>query len=173
MRFSTPAKLFAVAIFLFLGPSSTAWGQISTQSQAGASPRERLRMDFGWRFSLGHVSDLAKDFDYFGGNPYGDAKTGDLAGPPHLRFDDSGWEVVDVPHDWGVTVGYDPEGDSSHGYRKIGRKYPANSIGWYRKTFEIGEDDLGKRVSLEFDGVFRNCRVFLNGHPDRFGAWSG
>ena len=130
-----------------------------------AAGRERLSMDFEWRFSLGHANDMVKDFDYMGGDPYGNAKTGDLAGPPHPNFDDSVWEVVDVPHDWGVSVGFDKDAEPSHGYRKLGRRYPKNSIGWYRKTFEIPATDLGKRLTIEFDGVFRDCQVWLNGHP--------
>ena len=165
MRLSRAIQFSVVAILLIVGLQASAWGEPTENPVSGSASRERFRMDFGWKFSLGHVSDVVRDFDYMGGDPYGNAKTGDLAGPPHRRFDDSGWETVDVPHDWGVAVGVDQEAEPSHGYRKIGRKYPENCIGWYRKRFAIPEEDEGKRLSLEFDGVFRDSRVWLNGHP--------
>lgn len=130
----------------------------------GESVREVLNMDFGWKFSLGHAADIDKDFDYWGGDPSGDAKTGETAGPPHPGFDDSTWEIVDLPHDWALGVGYDEEAEALHAYMKIGRKYPENCIGWYSKSFEIPEEDLGKRITLEFDGIFRDSKVWLNGH---------
>jgi len=132
---------------------------------ADSVKRERLSMDFDWRFSLGNTCDMAKDFDYWGGDPAGNAKTGDIAGPPHPSFDDSSWQAVDVPHDWAVGVGFDKSADQYHAYKKIGRPWPENSIGWYRKTFEIPAADLGKRLTIEFDGVFRDCQIWLNGHP--------
>jgi beta-galactosidase len=52
----------------------------------------------------------------------------------------------------------------SHGFKPLDRSYPATSIGWYRRVFEIPKSDLGKRLSIEFDGVFRDCIVVLNGH---------
>ena len=131
---------------------------------SGESVREVLNMDFGWRFSLGHAADMEKDFDYWGGDPAGDAKTGETAGPPHQGFDDSDWEIVDIPHDWAIGVGYDEEAEALHAYMKIGRKYPENCIGWYSKNFEVPDEDLGKRITLEFDGIFRDSRVWLNGH---------
>lgn len=127
--------------------------------------RQRINMDFGWKFSLGHADDKARDFDYWGGDPSGAAKTGDIAGPPHPDFDDSAWEKINVPHDWCVGVDYDESADSYHAFKKIGRDWPENSIGWYRKTFEIPVDDLGERINIEFDGVYRDCKVWLNGHP--------
>ena len=45
----------------------------------------------------------------------------------------------------------------------MGRDFPENSIGWYRKTFFIPASDLGKRISIDFDGVFRNSIVWVNG----------
>ena len=153
--------LMVLVVVLAVGCAVTPERVLAT----GAAERERLSMDFGWKFSLGHACDMTKDFDYWGGDPSGNAKTGDIAGPPHPRFDDSDWEVVDVPHDWCVGVGYDKSADEYHAYKKIGRAWPENSIGWYRKTFEIPAEDLGKRLTIEFDGVFRDCQVWLNGHP--------
>src|SRR5262249_21386952 len=44
------------------------------------------------------------------------------------------------------------------------REYPDTSIGWYRKVFTLPQGDAGRRLSLEFDGVFRDATVALNGH---------
>jgi beta-galactosidase len=123
--------------------------------------RERLKMDFDWKFSLGHAADMDRDFGYFPRL----AKTGDPTGPAHPKFDDRDWPTVDVPHDWAVALGYDRNAEAEHAYKKIGRQYPENSIGWYRKTFEIPDADMGRRLSIEFDGVFRDCEVWFNGHP--------
>jgi beta-galactosidase len=123
--------------------------------------RERLKMDFDWKFSLGHAADMRKDFGYFPRL----AKTGDPTGPAHPSFDDHDWQAVDVPHDWAVTLGYDEKAEAEHAYKRIGRRYPESSIGWYRKTFDLPDADLEKRLSIEFDGVFRDCDVWFNGHP--------
>ena len=45
----------------------------------------------------------------------------------------------------------------------MGWKYPETSVGWYRKTLTIPAYDLGKRLMLRFDGIFRNARVWFNG----------
>ncbi|WP_234408718.1 sugar-binding domain-containing protein [Marinilabilia salmonicolor] len=51
----------------------------------------------------------------------------------------------------------------SHGYKKVGPGFPDTSVGWYRKTFSVSESDKGKRIFLEFDGVFRDSKVWVNG----------
>jgi beta-galactosidase len=50
-----------------------------------------------------------------------------------------------------------------HGYKPLGRRYPENSVGWYRRVFDIPREDASRRVVLEFDGAFRSALVFLNG----------
>ena len=125
--------------------------------------RERLLMDFGWKFHLGHACDPARDFGFDGDGAF--SNSGNLFEPSQEKFDDSKWRAVDLPHDWAVELEFvnDPE-VVNHGYKPLGRKYPATSIGWYRRVFEIPRDDLGKRISIEFDGVFRDSMVVLNGH---------
>ncbi len=155
-----------VLLAVFLSACATVMQKESPAAAItpGESAREVLNMDFGWKFSLGHAADMEKDFDYWGGDPASDAKTGETAGPPHQGFDDGAWEMVDIPHDWGIGVGYDEEAEALHAYMKIGRKYPENCIGWYSKTIDIPAEDLGKRITLEFDGIFRDSKVWLNGH---------
>jgi beta-galactosidase len=129
----------------------------------GAAPRERLLLDFGWRFHLGHATDPQRDFGYGSGEEF--AKTGDfLRGPSKPDFDDRGWAAVDLPHDWVVALPFENDPALvSQGFKPIGRSYPATSIGWYRRVFDLPAADDGRRLSLEFDGVFRDAVVALNG----------
>ena len=87
------------------------------------------------------------------------------------KFDDSSWAEVVVPHDWAVTLpfaeGRPAKGSdrgAAHGFKAIGRDFPENSIGWYRTLINISADDRNRCIWLEFDGVFRNCDVFVNGY---------
>ena len=53
---------------------------------------------------------------------------------------------------------------AAHGYKAIGRDFPENSIGWYRAPIAVTSGDRGRRLWLEFDGVFRDAIVFVNGY---------
>ena len=125
--------------------------------------RQHMPMDFGWRFALGHAWDASKDFNHGTGYFSYFAKTGYGDGPAAFDFDDRAWRIVDLPHDWAVELPFDSKGGHSHGYRAIGRDFPENSVGWYRKKFFIPESDLGRRIVIEFDGVHRDSRVWING----------
>ena len=147
-------SLLLAAVFL-------AWSPGSAVAQA---PRERSLMDFGWRFAFGHPYDPQKDFNtgtgyfsYLAKSAYGD-------GAAAADFDDSAWRTLDLPHDWAVEVPFDGRGTASHGYKAVGRNFPDTSVGWYRKSFFIPNSDLGRRISIEFDGVFRDSKVWINGH---------
>ena len=78
-------------------------------------------------------------------------------GPAGTDFDDSAWRVVDLPHDWAVEGPFDEQAEPNHGSRPSG-------VGWYRKSFNLGEEDRGKRIYLEFDGAFRDSTVWINGY---------
>ena len=130
---------------------------------AAEEPRERLSLDQGWRFALGHASDPALDFGHATGYFSYLAKTGFGDGPASPAFDDRGWRQLDVPHDWAVEAPFDPRASHSHGYKAVGPRFPERSVGWYRRHFAIPDSDLGRRVRLEFDGVYRAARVFING----------
>src|SRR5690348_4546715 len=135
------------------------------QRGAGSSSaRERLSLDFNWRFHFGHASDPAKDFHFGGGDGGAFAKTAELFLPAREKFDDSDWQAIDLPHDFALTLPFVNDEDLyQFGFKPIGRKYPETSIGWYRRVFEIPQSDLGRRIALEFDGVFRDAIVVLNG----------
>ncbi|PYX90193.1 MAG: beta-galactosidase, partial [Acidobacteria bacterium] len=72
---------------------------------ASSSPRERLLLDFGWRFQFGHADDAAKDFGYGATRRGGQfANSGNFLPVTALKFDDSGWHGIDLPHDWAVEL---------------------------------------------------------------------
>jgi beta-galactosidase len=131
-----------------------------------SSPRERLQADFGWRFHLGDEWGLAQNL----------AKAGSGYGPASAYFSDASWRSVDLPHDWAVELPFDPKADGPHGFKAVGEGFPQNSVGWYRRTFQLPKNDAGKRIWLEFDGVFRDATVFVNGwfvgrHESGYGSF--
>ncbi len=127
---------------------------------ATASGRERLLLDFGWRFHFGHAADAAQDFNFRGNF----SKTGNFGPVATLLFDDSDWKAVDLPHDWAIELPFQNDPAlSSKGFYPLGRTYPATSIGWYRRIFELPASDAGKRLTIEFDGAYREACVILNG----------
>jgi beta-galactosidase len=138
----------------------------SAKSGHSASPRDRILLDSDWRFHFGHAADPAKDFN-FGGSVYGDytfAKTGEIFAPALRDFDDSSWQPVDVPHDFVVALPFVNAPElKDFGFKPVGRDFPETSIGWYRSVFEVPQSDASRRIALEFDGVFRNAMVVLNG----------
>ena len=90
-------------------------------------------------------------------------KAGTGSGPAAENFADAYWRVVNLPHDWAVELPFDRTADGSHGFKPVGPGYPKNSIGWYRRTFELPAGESGKRIWLTFDGVFRDATVWVNG----------
>lgn len=145
---------------------------------AMTSPRQRIRLDQGWRFALGHAADPDRDFG-FGDFQRTFAKQGQAIG--HVAdadFDDSGWREVTLPHDWAVELPFvgnarfvrnpadkdDEDLAAAHGYRPIGRGFPETSVGWYRTVLPVSPADAEGRVSLEFDGAFRDATVIVNGY---------
>jgi beta-galactosidase len=124
-----------------------------------------LLLDFGWRFHLGHASDGAKDFG-FGVSEHHPAFAKAFGYLPVTQrdFDESNWRDLNLPHDWLVELPLQngPE-RPAHTYKPIGRDHPETSIGWYRRGFEIPAADIGKRICVEFDGVFRQATVWFNG----------
>jgi beta-galactosidase len=77
-------------------------------------------------------------------------------------FKRSDWQDVNIPHDWMVENTF--VNDNSIGSQPASNGYLPGGIGFYRKEFEIPETDKGKKISIEFDGIFRNSSVWVNGH---------
>lgn len=130
---------------------------------------ETINFDENWKFAFGNAADPAKDFgcgtEYF--NYLTKAASIHNEGPYSPKFDpakwDNEWKEVNLPHDWVVDLPFSPDASHSHGYKTVGYKYPETSVGWYRKVFSLPADDLGRHLSLRFDGIFRDARVWVNG----------
>ena len=97
--------------------------------------REHTSFDQGWTFHLGEAE-----------------------GAEAPGYDDSGWRRLNLPHDWAVEGDFSPEHPSGTG----GGALPGG-IGWYRKTFVPEASYEGKKVFIDFDGVYMNSEVFVNG----------
>ena len=140
-----------------------AWMAIACMNAQNV--RETIRLDDGWKFAFGNAADPKKDFgcgtEYF--NYLTKANSIHNEGPYVANFNDSTWQEVKVPHDWVSILPYADVASHSHGYKTVGYKYPETSVGWYRKTINIPACDLGKHIALQFDGIFRNARVWFNG----------
>ena len=136
----------------------------SPAAASGGGGRERLLLDFGWRFHLGHANDPAQDFGFgSGGGTF--AKSSNIIPAGRPNFDDSAWRKLDLPHDWAIELPFQNERTlTDHGSHPLGRAFPATSIGWYRRVFDLPASDAGRRIALEFDGVYRNSIVIFNGH---------
>jgi len=132
---------------------------------AQVSPRERINIDKNWKFHFGHAADPQKDFGFGTANIF--SKTGKTEDTPlSLKFNDSTWRQLDLPHDWAVELPFvevDNFDVQSHGYKPVGGLFPETSIGWYRKELEISKLDSGSRLAVTFDGVFRDAMFWLNG----------
>jgi beta-galactosidase len=134
----------------------------SHESETALAPREKLLFDFDWKFTFGNSVDPAKDRGF--GNDQGDfAKIGDFEFAK-VKFDDSKWRSLNLPHDWAVELPFvHDEMQNSHGFKPVGRRYPETSVGWYRRTFDIPATDAGRRISVDFDGAFRDVLIWVNG----------
>jgi beta-galactosidase len=132
------------------------WGAIfiSIHIFADEAPRERLLMDSGWKFHLGNSN---------WGTGEELINVGISTGPADPNFNDKGWASVVLPHDWAVALPFDQKADHLHGFKPIGPGYPQNSIAWYRRTFTLPQSDLGRRLWIEFGGVYRDSLIYLNG----------
>ena len=106
------------------------------QAQQGVEPdRQRLLMDYGWRFAIG-----------------------DPAGAEAPDFDDASWRRLDLPHDWSIEGPYDSAAATT------GRGgYLPTGVGWYRRSFSLPPGPSDRRVSIQFDGIYQNSYVWING----------
>ncbi len=97
--------------------------------------RQTSNFDHDWRFHLG-----------------------DVAGAQAPAFADSVWRTLDLPHDWSIEGEFSEQNPAG----VAGGALPGG-VGWYRKTFTVPAADSGKVVFVEFDGVYRNSEVWING----------
>ena len=138
----------------------------STQFLYAQTPRQKLSLDDNWKFHLGHSANPEKDFNYGIVNIF--AKSGGAWGTSATdpKFNDSTWATINVPHDWAVELPFvksdNPDVDS-HGYKPVGGSFPETTIGWYRKHFMVAKADSGSRFQVQFDGIFRDANIWING----------
>jgi len=108
---------------------------LSTAVYAQNGPRTVLDFNGGWRFKLG-----------------------DDANAKNSAFADAGWRTLTLPHDWSIEGQF-----SEHHLSTTQEGALPTGIGWYRKTFTTPLTSKGKNVYIEFDGVYRNSEVWING----------
>jgi beta-galactosidase len=99
-------------------------------------PASALNFNLGWKFILG-----------------------DQAGASAKSFPDNAWRRLDLPHDWSIEGSFDKNNPATVG----GGALPGG-IGWYRKQFTVPASSKGKYIVVDFDGVYRNSEVWINGH---------
>jgi beta-galactosidase len=127
--------------------------------------QEKISLDEDWKFHFGHASNTEKDFDY--------SKTALLhksnvfaTTVVNPKFVDTTWKKINIPHDWVVELPFVKSEQvemDSHGYKPVGGAYPETSIGWYRKHFLVDKSKSNKHYDLQFDGIYRNAEIWLNG----------
>ena len=105
----------------------------SAEASSAVAPRERLLLDFDWKFFQGNGADPRRDLGF--GMGQGDfAKSGEFEFAT-AKFDDSKWRTLNFPHDWAVELPFVHDDEQmSHGYKPLGRRYPESSVGWYRRA---------------------------------------
>jgi beta-galactosidase len=165
----------------------------NTRVSFTASPRQRLLLDTGWRFQVGDPVDVTTNVTVYPEIPdltkLEDSGTGaEFTGPDSetnlmtlrpdpvathagenvsfvmTNYNDSGWRLLNLPHDWAVELPFDSSADAGHGFKSgIIGSTSANTIAWYRHTFTLPAADAGKAMRLEFDGIYRNALIWLNG----------
>ena len=99
------------------------------------------RLDSDWRFHLGGALSAEKP-----------------------TFDDSKWRAIDLPHDWSIEnlPGTDSP-FSSNALSQVNGGFTTGGTGWYRKSFIIPEAQSAKRIVIQFDGVYMNPEIWING----------
>ncbi|MDZ8117876.1 sugar-binding domain-containing protein [Pontiella agarivorans] len=83
---------------------------------------------------------------------------GDVPSAKNAAFDDSAWRELDLPHDWSVEYSF----TTNHAGGCTA--FLPGGIGWYRKTFEVSAAEKGQIFRIDFDGVYNNSEVWINGH---------
>ncbi len=124
----------------------------SIQAQALMDPSGFSRKNSGF---ISDVYNGSRGVSFNGGWKF---NLGDVSGADQTSFNDQGWRSLSVPHDWSIELSFNqnsPAG-STGGCLDGG-------IGWYRKTFTVPSSYSGKRVTIQFDGVYMNSDVYING----------
>jgi beta-galactosidase len=156
------------SILLFLIVCFNSYPQSAQQNSI--SKRTKGKFDFNWQFHKGDIAMKLVPRVGQGGitdiNVPTISKKDTIIDYTNFRSSSSmfpaDWKAVDLPHDWCVEGTFVHNNDL--GSQPAGSGYLPTGIGFYRKEFEIPESDKGKKISIEFDGIFRNSTVWVNGH---------
>jgi beta-galactosidase len=165
----------------------------NTQVSFTTSPRRRILLDTGWHFQLGDPSDVTTnvtvyqeipdltkledngaDAEFTGTNSETNLMTlrpdpvathaGENVSFVETNYNDSGWRQLNLPHDWAVELPFNSSADEGHGFKPVGNSsFGTNNIGWYRHTFTVPANYAGQTFRLEFEGIYRNALIWLNG----------
>lgn len=107
----------------------------------GQQNNHTILFDTGWRFQKGGVQ-----------------------GAEAPLFDDSKWRSINLPHDWSIEdLPKTKSPFSREATNQVAGGFTTGGTGWYRKTFAVSAADAAKKISIQFDGVYMNCDVWLNG----------
>ena len=123
-------------LLIFMAAITVTQNSFAIPGDKGTIPVRRADFDANWRFHLGDVP-AAKEPD----------------------FSDNSWRQLNLPHDWSIEGAFSKDNPAGVG----GGALPGG-IGWYRKTFTLPESDKNKSVFIDFDGVYMNSDVWINGH---------
>src|SRR5262245_49561036 len=100
-------KMFCSKLLLSFSSVLLATAVVAAES----APRERLLLDFGWKFHLGNEWGIGQNLD----------KAGTGNGPANASLSDASWRTVNLPHDWAIELPFDQNADGSHGFKALGR----------------------------------------------------
>ncbi|MGN9762341.1 glycoside hydrolase family 2 TIM barrel-domain containing protein [Streptomyces sp. SD31] len=125
--------------------ATTAGAAGAVESAGAGSGRRTVALRDGWRFALVNPGGITDP-------------TGAYAGAAEPGHDDSGWREVAVPHDWSIEFAPTTE----HGTTS-GTGFFPGGLGWYRLAFTLPPGLAGKRISVEFDGVYMDSYLYCNG----------
>src|SRR3954452_13324993 len=158
------------------GPAAAQAARVATtpsagQSAQGLTPATQTPV----AHHVGGTYDFDRDWRFALVSLNGNASDGAYADAPDPSFDDSSWRRVDVPHDWSIEQAPTPPTTATP--TTSGTGFFPGGLGWYRKTFTLPRSFTGKRLSVEFDGVYMDSSVYLNGrllgvHPYGYTGFS-
>ncbi|HEY6806463.1 MAG TPA: beta-galactosidase GalB [Pyrinomonadaceae bacterium] len=109
---------------------------ISTTVFANSRPSNTVSFNQDWRFHLGEMTDGQR-----------------------VDLDDANWRQLNLPHDWSIEGPFDENSPAGTGGGALN-----GGTGWYRKSFTVPQNAKGKLIFIDFDGVYRNSEVWINGH---------
>ena len=126
------------------------------------SDPSRVLLNRGWLF---HEGDIVAPMPRTHDATYQSVKAGNAQGAASIDFDDSGWQKVNLPHDWASFQPFVETANVSQGYRPRG-------IGWYRRTLRLEPEDRGKMIELQFGAIATHATIWINGSVVAHN-WSG